>query len=141
MPQRVAALAHPFLRDRELLVPQHPREKRGALGARGVRQHRQLFLAREVGVEKLGVRHAQHALQPARDLFQRIGDDDAVLIQLGVVQSPFHAEGVATQPELQLHAHGRTGLGAQVANGILVAARRLVAVDRPGDGFEQRRLA
>src|SRR6185295_8167554 len=50
--QRVPALAYPFLRNRNLLVPQHAGQKGRALGARSVGEHRQLFLTGEVGVEE-----------------------------------------------------------------------------------------
>src|SRR6266566_1528292 len=141
MAERVAALADALLRDRELLVAQHPREERGALGARGVREHRQLLLTGEIRVEEFIVRHAKHALQAARHLFQGIGDDDAVLMELGIAEAPFHAVGVGAEPEFQLHAHRRARLGAQVADRVFVAARRRIAVDDPRDRLEQRCLA
>ena len=114
--QRVATLADALLRDRELLVPQHARQKRGALGPRGIGEHRQLFLTGEVGVEEFVVRHAEDALQAGGDFLERIRDDDAVLIQLGVVETAFDAKRVAPQGEFQLHAHRGARLGAQVSD-------------------------
>src|SRR6266571_1783503 len=66
MTERVATLTDALLRERELLVPQHPRQKRGALGTGRIREHRELFLAGEVRVEELVVRHAEDAPQPVQ---------------------------------------------------------------------------
>ena len=141
MPQRVAALANALLRNGELLVAQHAREKRRPLGAGRVGQHRELLLPGEIRVEELVVRHPQHALQSRGDFLEGIGDDGAVLVQLGIVQPALDAIPVTTEAEFELHADRGAGFGAHVANGVLVAARRGIAVDRPRDRFEQRRLA
>ena len=112
MSQRVPALADPLLRKRELLVPQHARQKRRALGPRGIGEDRQLFLTGEVGVEEFVVRHAEDALQAGGDFLERIGDDDAILVQLGVVETAFDAKRMAPQREFQLHAHRGARFGA-----------------------------
>src|SRR5437773_2812058 len=65
----------------------------------------------------------------------------AVLMQLGVIEAAFHAKRVTAEGELELDAHGRARLRAQVANRFLVTPGGEIAVDRPGNRLEQRRLA
>jgi hypothetical protein len=139
--KRVATFADTLLRERELLVTEHPRQKGRPLGPRCVGEDGQFLLAREVGVEKLVVRHTEHALQPPSDFLQGVGNDCAVLIQLGTIQAAFHSIRMATERELELDAHRRARFRAQIADGIFIAARRRIAVDRPRDPLQQRRLA
>src|SRR4029077_6696074 len=137
----VAPLAGAFLCQCELLVPEDARQEGRALGTGRVRQHRELLLAGEVGVEELVVRHAEHALQASRDFLQRVGDNDAVLVQLGIIEPALHAVRVAAESELELDTNRRARFRAQVADRVFVAARGGIAVNRPGDRLQQRRLA
>ena len=139
--ERVPALANALLRDRELFVPQHAGEEGRALRARGIREHGEFFLSSEIRVEELAVRHTQHALQPRRDFLQGVGDHGAVLVQLGVVEATGNAIGMRAKAEFQLDQHLGACLRAQVADRVLVAARRGIAVNRPGDRLEQGGLA
>ena len=118
-------------------MTEHAGEKCRPLRACRIREHGEFFLSGEVRVEELGVRHAQHALQARRHFFQRVGDNGAVLIQLGVIEPAHDAIGVGAEAEFQLDQDLGARFRAEVADRVLVAARRDVAVNRPGDRLEQ----
>ena len=56
-------------------------------------------------------------------------------------QAPRHAVLVRAQTEVQLHLDPGAALRPEPADRILVAAHRLNAVDRPGDGLQDGGLA
>src|SRR5207237_2335360 len=55
-------------------------------------------------------------------------------------EAALHLVLVGAQRELELHLHARATLRAEPADRVLVSPDGLRAVDRPRDGFEQRRL-
>src|SRR5262245_53653786 len=138
--ESVADLPYALLRQLQPLVAEYARQERRPLDFAERRHHRQLFLAREIGVEELVVRHAEHAAQPLGDRFERVRHDLAVLPQLRAVEVARDGVLVRSQREVEGDLHARPARGAVPPDRVLVAAHRLHAVDRPGDRFEQRRF-
>jgi len=67
-------------------------QERRALGTRRVASTASSFWPVKYVLKNSIVRHAEHTLQASRDFFERIGDDHAVLIKLGVVQAAIRRE-------------------------------------------------
>ena len=120
------------VRQPQPLVPQDAGQERRPLRLPEARHHRQLFLPREAGVEELVVRHPERAAELVGDFLDRVGQQAAVLVELGAVEAPDDAIRVAPQLEFQLDAHARARLGAQVPDGVPVTARRRRPVDVAG---------
>src|SRR2546430_3532204 len=129
------------LHDALPILAQHTRQERRPLGLAERRYHRQLLLAGEVRVEELVVGHAQRALELAGDRFEGIRDHLAVLVERRGGEAARHAVLVGAESELEVHFHARPALRAEPADRVLVAAHGLRAVQRPGDGLEDGRLA
>src|SRR5439155_1407497 len=72
---------------------------------------------------------------------ERVGDELPVLMQRRGREAARHAILVGAEPELELDLDRGPTLRAEPADRVLVARHRLRAVDRPGERFQERRLA
>jgi hypothetical protein len=94
-------------------------------------------------MEEFGQRHAEAPLQKLGDAgngvgYRRFG---AIQIELRTGEPATNAIAVRPELEVQLHLDGRAGARAHEADRIAVPADRLISIERPGDRFEDRRLA
>ena len=139
----IALLAREVLGDAKLLVTEDSGEELSALCRRHRRHHAQLLLGSEVGVEEFRERHPETVLQKLGYTGNRIGYRSlgAIQVELGAGQPADDAISVRSELEVQLHLDGRAGSGAHEPNRIAIAANCLIPVERPGDRFENGRLA
>ena len=134
--QRVPHLAHALLRVAQPLVAEHARQERRPLGPAERRHHGQLLLPREIGVEEFLVGHSERALELVRHRLERVRHELPVLLQRRGREAPRHAVLVRAEAELELHLDAGAALRPEPADRVPVAAHRLDAVERPGDGLQ-----
>src|SRR5689334_11146707 len=139
----ISLVARQVLGDAQLLIPQHPGKKLPATGRLHRRHHVQLFLSREIGVIELGERHAQPALQQVVGCGDRIRDRivRAVEIDFSTGKTSHNSIAVRPQLELELDFYGRASTRSDEANRIAIATDGGVAVQRPRNRLQNRRLA
>src|ERR1700737_383269 len=139
----ISLFACELLGDAQLLVTKNSGEELSALCRRHRRHHAELLLSSEVGVEEFRQRHPKAVLEKLGHTGNGIGDRGlgAIQVELGAGQPADDAISVRSELEVQLHLDGRACAGAHEPNRIAIAANRLIPVERPGDRFENRRLA
>src|SRR6185437_5773041 len=107
------------------------------------RHHGQVFLTREIRIEEFPARHAQTSrdeLVHAADGVRYSGFRSVQIERCGR-ETALHLVSMSAKLEIELHLDGCARTRTEEAHSVPLATDRRLAVQRPGDRFEYRRLA
>ena len=132
-----------FLRLLQAVIAKHARQEATTIGRTHRRHGREILLAREVGGEELTTGHAESLFQQSTNGPDAVGDGcrATIHVQFGRRQTAHHTIAVRAELEFQFRADRCTWRGTVELDRLSRAARDRVAVQRPGNAFQNRRLA